>query len=84
MADVNSVVKERDSATVERYFRTVLNATPDGFMVFEAVREGGEIVDFRWVYTNPAAERIVGRTHEDLLGKRLLVGDAGEPCRRSL
>ena len=59
-------------ARVEQNFQAVLDATPDGFMVFDTVREGGDIVDFRWVYTNPAAEKIVGRSHEALAGKRLL------------
>jgi hypothetical protein len=42
-------------------------------MIFESERDfDGVIVDFRWVYVNPAAEKIVGRAGEDLLGKRLL------------
>lgn len=57
----------------EAQFRAVQQTTPDGFMIFESVREeSGLIIDFRWLYTNPAAEKIVGRSHEDLLGKRLL------------
>jgi PAS domain S-box-containing protein len=55
----------------EARFRAVQQATPDGFMLFQAVRnEAGEIIDFEWAFVNPAAEAIVGRT--DLMGKRLL------------
>ncbi|MER3461905.1 MAG: hypothetical protein C4342_02495, partial [Armatimonadota bacterium] len=57
----------------EARFRAVQETSPDGFMVFESVREGGAIVDFRWVYVNPAAETTVGRKAETLLGRRLLV-----------
>lgn len=57
----------------EERFRALQQATPDGFMIFESERDrAGKIVDFRWVYANPAAERIVGRRYEELLGKRLL------------
>ena len=55
------------------YFRDVQELSPDGFMVFESVRNhAGQIVDFRWLYTNPAGERFSGRSHSDLLGKYLL------------
>ena len=56
----------------QQTFQAVLDATPDGFMVLDSVREKDEITDFRWVYTNPAAERIVGRSHEALVGRRML------------
>ncbi|MEZ4864860.1 MAG: PAS domain S-box protein [Caldilineaceae bacterium] len=57
----------------EERFRAVQQVTPDGFMIFESVRdESGTIVDFRWLYTNSAGERIVGRSHADLVGKQLL------------
>lgn len=49
------------------------NLTPDGFMLFDAVRDNaGVIIDFRWTFVNPAAARIVNRDAGDLLGKRLL------------
>jgi PAS domain S-box-containing protein len=58
----------------EARFRAVQQATPDGFMIFESVRdEAGAIRDFRWAYTNPAAEGLVGRSHAELQGKHLLV-----------
>jgi light-regulated signal transduction histidine kinase (bacteriophytochrome) len=50
-----------------------LQAIPDGFMIFESVRnQQNEIIDFRWLYVNPEAERVVGRSSEDLVGKRLI------------
>ncbi len=56
----------------EERFRALQQATPDGFMIFESVRDTeNQITDFRWVYVNPAAERIVGRAQADLLGKHL-------------
>jgi PAS domain S-box-containing protein len=56
----------------EARFRALQQATPDGFMIFESVRdESGVIKDFRWVYINPAATRIVKRSESDLLGKLL-------------
>lgn len=55
------------------YFRDVQEVSPDGFMAFESVRNHeGQIVDFRWLYTNPAGEHYAGRSHSDLLGKYLL------------
>ena len=52
----------------------VVNAIPDGFMIFESVRDEAtdEIVDFRWLFVNPAAEAIVGKKATELIGKKLL------------
>lgn len=58
----------------EERFRGTLMNIPDGFMIFESVRnEEGKITDFRWLHINPAAERIVNRKAEELTGKYLLV-----------
>lgn len=58
----------------ETRFRAVQQTTPDGFMIFQSVRdERGQITDFTWLYCNPAAERIVGREAEGLIGRQLLV-----------
>ena len=57
----------------EARFRAVQEGTPDGFMLFRSVRDRERVIaDFSWVYANPAAERIVGRSAAALLGKRLL------------
>lgn len=56
----------------------VQQATPDGFMIFDSVRnDARQIEDFRWVYLNPAAERMVGRSADDLVGERLLQESPG-------
>ncbi|MEQ8539080.1 MAG: PAS domain S-box protein [Coleofasciculus sp. D1-CHI-01] len=52
----------------------VLNSSLDGVMAFEAVRDRqGTIIDFKWLLINPAAERMVGRTSEELMGQQLLM-----------
>ena len=59
--------------TSETRFRAVQQTSPDGFMVFQALRgSDGQISDFTWVYCNPAAERIVGRPAAELIGRQLL------------
>jgi PAS domain S-box-containing protein len=65
---------ERELRESEERFRAVQQTTPDGFMLFESVRDSsGTITDFRWVYANPATRSLVGREPETLLGKLLLV-----------
>ncbi|MEZ4674744.1 MAG: PAS domain S-box protein [Caldilineaceae bacterium] len=66
-------VAEEKLRRSEEQFRAVQHATPDGFMIFESVRDAaGAVIDFRWLYTNPAAERIIGQSHEALQNKLLL------------
>lgn len=51
----------------------ILNSSLDGIMAFKAIRNSEEtIIDFQWVTINSAAEKIVGRRGEDVLGKYLL------------
>jgi PAS domain S-box-containing protein len=51
----------------------VLNSSLDGIMAFQSVRDRqNNIVDFQWLIVNPAAEKIVGRSHDELFNKRLL------------
>ncbi len=57
----------------EARFRAVQDASVDGFMTLEAVRsDTGDIVDFRWIYVNEAAARIVGHPRDWFLGRLLL------------
>lgn len=57
-----------------RRHQEVHDRSPDGMMIFRAVRDAaGRIDDFEWRYSNRGASNIVGRRAEDLLGKRLLV-----------
>ncbi|MBE9126471.1 MULTISPECIES: PAS domain S-box protein [unclassified Coleofasciculus] len=51
----------------------VLNSSLDGVMAFQSVRDtSSSIVDFKWLLVNPAAEKMVGRRAENLIGKQLL------------
>jgi len=50
----------------------ILNSTMDGIVAVESVRDTkGEIADFRFVVANSATERLTGRTHGELIGRRL-------------
>ncbi|MGK7876492.1 MAG: diguanylate cyclase [Xenococcaceae cyanobacterium] len=52
---------------------SVLNSSLDGVAAFQSVRDNqGNIIDFQWLVANPVAARIVGKTAEKLIGKRLL------------
>lgn len=54
-------------------FRTAQELSSDAFTILDAVRdEHGTIVDFRWVYVNPAAGRLLKQAPEKLVGQRLL------------
>lgn len=51
----------------------VVDSSQDGIMAFRSRRDSrGQIVDFEWVVANPAAQRIVGRGSDELLGRGLL------------
>ena len=57
-----------------RRYREVHDRSPDGMMIFRALRDAnGAVYDFEWLYCNPSASNIVGRRAEELLGKRLLL-----------
>ena len=46
---------------------------PDGYMAVSAVRDGsGELVDFRWLYANPAAEKMMGMSLAFVLGRGIV------------
>lgn len=51
----------------------ILRNSKDGIMALKAVRdEDGEILDFTWLMTNPAASHLTHRPDRDLVGLRLL------------
>ena len=53
----------------EARFRAVQQTTPDGFIIFSAIRDGaGRIVDFRFDVVNPAVERILDDTAANIVG----------------
>lgn len=57
----------------EQRFRITQDISPDGFTILHPVRnEQGDVVDFTWVYENPAIARINGTDPNEVVGKRLL------------
>ena len=51
----------------------VLDGSQNGIMSFEAIRDGaGQIQDFCFLTVNEAASRMVGKTAEEVVGKKLL------------
>ena len=43
---------------VERRFRAAQEASREAFVILAPIRDRGEIVDFRWIYANPAADAL--------------------------
>ncbi|MGK7888113.1 MAG: diguanylate cyclase, partial [Leptolyngbyaceae cyanobacterium] len=59
--------------TSELQLSGILNSSLDGIMAFRSVRnEQGQIVDFEWLISNPAACAMVGRPANSLIGHHLL------------
>ncbi|MEZ5651760.1 MAG: response regulator [Burkholderiaceae bacterium] len=60
-------------SNIDVAMRASLDLSPDGVMVFEAVRDdAGVIVDFCWRYVNEAAAGIVGRPRGWFIGRQML------------
>ncbi len=52
---------------------SVLKNSVDGIMAFKSVRdEKSDLIDFRFLLVNPAAERLLGKSASDLVGQDLL------------
>ena len=65
---------EDDVRESQALLGSVLNSSLSGIMAFKACRDAhGNIEYFEWQMVNLAAEQMVGRSKEDLLGKHLLV-----------
>ena len=65
-------LKEEALQTSRDLLSSVLSSSLDGIMVFSAVRDEKEtIVDFECVLVNPQAEKLIGRTAEEVVGDRL-------------
>ena len=77
-AHTTSIAMQRASSLAalgysEARFRAAQETSIDGFMVLDSIRDAtGYITDFRWVYINEAAARIVGKPREWFLGRGLL------------
>jgi diguanylate cyclase (GGDEF)-like protein/PAS domain S-box-containing protein len=64
--------KQRGIQEAHSQFLAATETSLDAFGLLESVRnDAGEIVDFRILYVNANAERLVGRPRSALLGKRL-------------
>ena len=56
----------------EERFRAAQEGGLDAFVILEPVRaDGGRIIDFRWTYANPAADRTAPAAVDGLTGRRV-------------
>lgn len=64
---------EQNKANQADLLAGVLDSSLDGIYAFQCERDGdGQIIDFIFVVVNRAAEKMIGRSADQLLGKRLL------------
>jgi PAS domain S-box-containing protein len=57
----------------EERFRVAQELSLDAFTIFRAVRnDRGRVIDFEWIYANPAAVQLLKRPADALIGRRLL------------
>ncbi len=57
----------------EKKYRLLVSQMLQGMAVHEVItNEAGEVVDYRFLDTNPSFERLTGLRHEDIIGKRVL------------
>lgn len=77
-AELQTEIQDRKQAEValqnsQLLLDGVLNSSLDGVMAFRTLRDcQGKIVDFQWLLVNPAAEKMIGRTSDELIGKQML------------
>ena len=64
---------------VEQRFRAAQEASHDAFVILTPIRAKGEIVDFLWVYANPAADTFRPAGTAGLAGRTVRTGYPGEP-----
>ncbi|MFB6249262.1 MAG: ATP-binding protein [Salinibacter sp.] len=64
-------LKEEALQTSRDLLSSVLSSSLDGITVLSAVRDGEAIVDFECELVNPQAEKLLGTTAEDLVGRRV-------------
>ncbi|MCP2726868.1 PAS domain S-box protein [Limnofasciculus baicalensis] len=82
----HDITKRKETEATLKYSQSllagVLNSSLDGVMAFESVRDSQDnIIDFKWILVNPAAEKVLKRTEVDLIGKCLMEempGNIGE------
>lgn len=57
----------------EERFRRVQEISIDGFSLMQSLRDdSGKIIDFVYLYRNPAGGRMLKRSHEEVVGRRML------------
>lgn len=61
----------RQTNQLEQTLSGILNSSLDGIMAFQAMRQDGQIVDFECVVANPAAEQLLHRSADSLIGSCL-------------
>lgn len=65
-------VERRGAREAHSQFLAAAEANLDAFSLFESVRDTeGNIVDFRFLYVNANAERMIGLSRSEILGKTL-------------
>ena len=63
----------------EQRFRAAQEASHEAFVILSPIRDRGHIVDFRWVYANPAADAFKPPSTPGLVGLTVRTGYPGEP-----
>lgn len=59
-------------AAVQARFRIAQEAARDAFVILDPIHDADRIVDFLWVYANPAAQKMAPSGVDDLVGRRVL------------
>jgi hypothetical protein len=70
--------------TLEWHLVAAQQLVRPGFMTLRAVRHGGLIVDFMWIFASAGAGRMLDHEAVDLYGKRLLDVLADKPGREAV
>jgi PAS domain S-box-containing protein len=69
----------------EERFRIAQELSLDAFTILQALRDDtGSIIDFEWLYANPAAGRLLQHPPEALIGRRLLDVHPGDRAQSEL
>ena len=69
-------IKKRQG--VELFLESILNTSQNGIITYEAIRIKKEIIDFKVVFANEAAEKQIGIKASSVLGQSFLIISVGE------
>ncbi len=74
LVDVTAEVREQSALEQDQHrLRAILDSLADPHVLLDAVRDvDGTVTDFIYAEANPEACKLNGRTHEELIGARLL------------